>query len=236
MIESYFILQNKDLGKDSIIAVPENLYNERLEQIFDVVGFMKNVDESDFQEHIDFMHRFIPIELSKTLSKPDNKLEKNITKGLESICNNNCRNLDINRALQNQEIKNMILNYEIVSGDIYLVRYSGKYKKEENSFSRSIAYVVSSDELIYTLTNKLYINETEIELPQGDLRFFHEHVQSKSPMEVFKSGYIKLHRMTLNPYISNNRKGNSSSYGPWIIERRDLTEKKISMMIEMSDN
>lgn len=230
MLEEYLILQRKDLGEDSVIAIPQRQYHPEIDKVFDKSGVMQGISKNDFQKHNHFGHNYLPIEILGRISEPSLEASEELRKGIAAICQKNV-NFDKERILGDKNIRAMFFDYEMVSKDIYVVRFSGRELKEDKEFHRSIAYFVDSNGWqITTEGNNILLNGQQIELPDGDMKFALGHSRIDGSLEAFRAGSAKLHRKVLKPYISHGTYGSPHSNGPWIIHEEDLSMEKINFM------
>ncbi len=231
MAENHIIVERKDLGKDGLVAVPESIYPKEADQVYDRVGLVTGLSNTDFDKHSHWDFNYIPIEVVGGLKKPSEATNKALTKGLENLCQSQGANFDQARLLSNQAIATQILDYEIVEGDLYVVRFTGKELQEDKDFIRCLAYFVSPEDGPIGLNgNQVTLNDNPIDLPNGDLQFAISYSGIEGTLDSFKAGSAKIHRKNLKPYASRGTYGSGHSNGPWIVLQDKLDSYRIELM------
>jgi len=126
---------------------------------------------------------------------------------------------DQERLLANPVIAAKVLDYEVVEGNIYVVRFSGKGPmSNDRNNTLSIAYFLAPEDGEVALDGKqLLIGGEPAELPQGNLQFALDSETFKGTLEAFKAGSAKIHRKNLKSYFVQGRRGGGYSNGPWIV-------------------
>ncbi len=225
MAEKYTILEEKNLGRDSVVAIPSRLDHPRIGQIFDRVGSMDGISEKDFKEGHLNLH--LPIHIVGRLAEPSLGACEAVRKSLEAVCKSQGVQFDQDRMLRDPAIMSGILDYEIIDGDIYVVRFSGKeLRRPDEEVIRSIALLVSKDDGVIFLDGKnLSLGGKPLEFPGKEVEYLANSGSVRGSLEAFKSGSAKLHRKVLKPYDSWSPSGNRHSNGPWIIYRDNLTRE-----------
>lgn len=231
MTKNHIIVERKDLGKDGLVAVPESIYQKEADQVYDRVGLVSGLRGTDFDKHSYWSINYIPIEVVGSLKEPSESTNEALRKGLEAVCQSQGTNFDQARLLSNQAIATQILDYEILRGDLYVVRFAGKELREDKDFVRCLAYFVSSEDGPIGLNeSQVTLNGNPIDLPNGKLQFAIGHSGIEGTLDSFKAGSADIHRRNLKPYTSRGRYGSGHSNGPWIVLQDKLDHDRIELM------
>jgi hypothetical protein len=252
IMENYIIAERKDLGRDAIIAIPEPKYTENVRTACDEVGLIK-LSETDFQK-ISRQIKVIPIEVVGSLKEISTATTGALKKGLETICQFPDVNFDQERLLADPKVKSIMLDYEIVTGDLYVMRFQSK--ESNKKVNGCLLYFVSPNDGPISLEGKqITLGGNPISLPKGNLTNQIESCKIKIPfglddtneelpnaikysiskgtLSLFRAGTASFHRKSLKPYSTNASSSSTHlsnfilSNGPWIILEDDLTPENI---------
>jgi len=229
MVENHIILESKEVGNNCVIALPESIYHKGVDQIFDKVGSVSGLTSADFQEHKCWIFNYIPIQIAGSLKESPTVSKEAVKKGLETICNTHGLNFNQERLLRNPLIASLILDYEVVEGNIYIVRFSGRNLIRDNEpITRSVAYFVAplDGEVVFDGT-KLLINGNQANSQKDDLLHFMESNLYEGSIKAFKAGSASLHRKSLKPYVLRGENSGNYSNGPLMILKNDVEQKKL---------
>ena len=199
MPEEYLLMEYKHIQNDCLVALPISLYTNSIENAFYAAGVLHGITDEDFQKNPEFGHLYLPFQTVGTISYPDEKTTKDIQKGLEKICVDNSFDP---KLIHDEKLTSNISDYEIVEGDIYVVRFTGLDLVNETTMVRSFAYFLNpEDGNINVKDNQPALNDEPITLPKGDLNFLLKYDGVEGQLESFKAGTAKVHRKVLNPYL-----------------------------------
>lgn len=225
-------MERKDLDHDSVVAVPESIYHKGVNRVYDKVGSVEGITSADFREHSHWGFDYIPIQLAGSLQESSEVAKEAVKKGLEAVCEAQGLNFDQARLLANPALADQVLDYEVVDGNLYVVRFSGKdLMKDNEDITRSVAYFLAPQDGEVSLDgNRLLINGNPTDFPRGDLQFVVESDCYEGTVEAFKAGSASLHRKNLKPYSSRGTYGGGHSNGPWIILEDNIEQKQLDHM------
>lgn len=234
MAETHMIMERKDLGDDSIKAVPKSLYHEGVDRVYAMSGSVSGLESADFREHSHWGFKYIPVQCAGSLQESSEAAKDAVKKGLEAVCETQGLNFDQARLLNNLAITSQVLDYELVGGNIYLVRFSGKALSRDNKdITLSVAYFLApQDGEIHLDGNQLLLEGKPINLPKGDLQYVVESDSYDGTLEAFKVGSATIHRKNLKPYSSTGTYGSEHSNGPWIVLADDVDQKRLDFLAQ----
>ncbi len=219
----YTIMEHNKLEHNGIIAIPEGLITGDVLSRYHRAGTLAGIAPGDFVNDPHFGFDYVPLAVVGSLEGPSVEMRRSIMHGLDSICQDS--GIDAANLLADKELQERILDYEMVSGDVYVVRIGGDSYRELGLSplgDRVVPYRGTQAYLVAPEDGDVKIQGREVVLngvPQktGDDLKFALGLKNPEWKEVLMAGRATLHRKSMRPFKTRGRFGTSYTNGPWII-------------------
>jgi hypothetical protein len=238
----HILMQSADLNENRILAIPENSYNEILQQVgFQVVGDINKISEKDFKHHDHWIMDYIEIKPYGSLDF-DNDLDKKVRDlfrkfGIQEI-------FDVANLMKDEKLVKGFSDYRLVKGDLYLLRFEPTSYKNQNAKQLTkgkngcFIYFVDSTEIKEISLTKERVEIKKVVNGSIDSLEFNRDIDyyirnCKGNFSIEKVGKMEVTRKCLNPFISTGTYGSSFSNPP-VLELKG--EKEINNMITYYNN
>jgi len=197
MAESYVLLEDKKLLWGGLSAVPEHLYHSSLEVNFNRAGTLEGLLPSDFSEKCIHGHNLsnFPIYLVGKLRNIHPERDE-IRRRLEGLS----YPLDPKSIAHDISSIDRVLGHQLLSGDLYLVRFDGENRYRPEAYHWSEAYLVEASAEFTARGKTVKLNGESQQLP-GHLGSVLKHDGIyRGRTRTVKLGSVTLHRKSFDPY------------------------------------
>jgi len=218
MSKEFYILERRDLEKGGVVALPGEFYDPEVADVFSVAGKVEGINSKDFKHHEDWNMDVLPLKPQSSFEAPTRKEVDDLRQKLHSLSSYfDLKSFDLKKLANTREEIDRILDFQMLAGDLFLLRFDGREIKKNRPTVRSNLYFVGPREPEPTFeAERLKFGDMGFVI-DGDLGRAMRSVNYEGEISFQKVGYAKLHRRMLKPYQSKGKFGEPYSNGPWVV-------------------
>jgi hypothetical protein len=227
MAKEYVLLEEKSLENNGLVVVSKDFCTPEVAQVFNVAGNLKGVGQKDFRHDDHFCFDFLPVVPLSSFKQPTKEEVEAVQQNLRFTGSG----FDLEGLASSQKVINEVLNFQMLSGELYLLRFDGREVRSRKPIVRSNLYFLPENGPELTFKRGKLRFGSEVVEEGGDLEYVRKSDSYEGEVTLRDAGSAKLHRKMLRPYLSKGRFGSTHSNGPWaLLQDEPFDKTSLSIM------